>query len=97
MLRVELGMIDEKLCRSELSAADRAAQTARRKAIYEDLHPETKAEAFKGNRHTGSLAADNLSFTRETAKSTGKDEGTIRRDAERGETRRSRQLRPYPC
>jgi hypothetical protein len=29
---------------------------ARRKALYEEIHPETKASAFKGNRHTGSLA-----------------------------------------
>lgn len=39
--RAEPAMIDENLMRAELSAADRAAQTARRKAIYLELHRET--------------------------------------------------------
>lgn len=68
---------------AELSSAEAAYQTARRKEIYEALHPETRAESFKGNRHTGSLAGDNLSFTSETAKVTGKDRRTIERDAAR--------------
>jgi hypothetical protein len=40
-LHAELAMIDENLCRVELSPSDRARQTARRKAIYLELHPET--------------------------------------------------------
>ena len=40
-LHAELAMIDENLVRAELSPADRAQQTARRKAIYLELHPET--------------------------------------------------------
>jgi hypothetical protein len=31
------------------------------------LHPETKAEAFKGNRHTGSLASAETAFASATA------------------------------
>ena len=84
-LHAELSMIDENLCRNELSPAERASQTARRKAIYLELHPETAKEAFKGNQH---VATDNLSvasFAVETAAATGKDERTVRRDAERGE------------
>jgi hypothetical protein len=62
----------------------------RRKAIYEELHPETKATyaggVFKGNQH--SAVTDNLSITNfasATADATGKDERTIRRAAARGE------------
>ncbi|TGV63192.1 hypothetical protein EN792_072125, partial [Mesorhizobium sp. M00.F.Ca.ET.149.01.1.1] len=40
-LHAELAMIDENLCRAELSPADRAVWTARRKAIYLEMHPET--------------------------------------------------------
>lgn len=86
-LHAELAMIDENLCRAELSPSDRARQTARRKAIYLELHPET-AEHVAGGVAKNS-AADNLSaapsFASETAHATGKDERTVRRDAERGE------------
>lgn len=89
-LHAELAMIDENLMRAELSASERATSTARRKAIYLELHPETAvgaAQAAGMNRSMGNNVADNLSatFTAETAKATGKDERTIRRDAERGE------------
>lgn len=82
-LHAELAMIDENLMRAELSASERATSTARRKAIYLELHPET---AHGGDRKSDQV--DNLStrsFAAETAKATGKDERTIRRDAERGE------------
>jgi hypothetical protein len=48
--RGELSMINENLCRNERLAAERATQTARRKVIYEELHPETKHGA---NLHGG--------------------------------------------
>jgi len=83
-LHAELAMIDENLCRAELSPADRAAQTARRKAIYLELHPETA--------HGANLAGDGVanfatlpSFTAATSEATGKAERTVRLDAERGE------------
>src|SRR3954468_19450148 len=53
-LRAELATIDENLIRTELSPSERAMQTARRKAIYETLHPQTKA--FVAGAH-GSNAA----------------------------------------
>jgi hypothetical protein len=48
----------------------------RRKPIYEELRPETKAGEFKGNQHTG-VVSDNLSFAASTADATGKDASTI--------------------
>lgn len=80
----ELAEIDENLIRRKLGPAQEAEAVARRKAIYEELLPETKAEAFKGNRHTGSLASDNLSFASATAAATGKTERTVERVAARG-------------
>jgi ParB-like chromosome segregation protein Spo0J len=89
-LRAELAMIDENLCRAELSPADRASQTARRKAIYLELHPETAqhvAGAHASNEAQGNAAANFAvaSFASATAEATGKAERTIRLDAERGE------------
>lgn len=84
-LHAELAMIDENLCRAELSPVDRAMQTARRKAIYLELHPETD----HGGNATGPsgqfVHTESASFAAETAKAIGKDERTVRRDAERGE------------
>lgn len=82
-LRAELAMIDDNLCRAELIPADWASQTARRKAIYIELHPET---AHGGDRRSDQVAnLSTRSFADETAEATGKDARTIRRDAERGE------------
>ncbi len=86
----ELAMIDENLCRAELKGALRDQQTARRKALYEALHPQTKREAslkrgadlpFRQLGETGN--ADR--FTAETAALTGQSERTVQRSAERGE------------
>lgn len=88
-LRAELAMIDENLCRSELLPSDRVRQTARRKVIYEDLHPEAKAGAVRAraaNETMGHNVGDNLAstFSADTAKKTGQSERLIQRDAERG-------------
>lgn len=81
-LHAELAMIDENLCRAELSPADRARQTARRKAIYLELHPET---ANGSNQHTRVGQVVQPNFAEATAAVTGSDARTVRRDAERGE------------
>lgn len=85
-LHAELAMIDENLCRAELTPAEAALQTARRKEIYEVLHPEAKAQVRQGLIRQGA-ADDNLSpaFTEATANATGKDQRAIQRDAARGE------------
>jgi ParB family chromosome partitioning protein len=84
-LHLELAEIDENLIRAELSPADKAEQTARRKVIYLTLYPDTAADAFKGNQHTGKVADANFAFTTATAEATGKARRTVELDAERGE------------
>jgi len=86
-LHAELAMIDENLCRSELSPSDRARQTARRKAIYEELHPETRQGSPGVSRQVGDTRerTDAERFTAETAAVTGQSERSVQRDAERGE------------
>lgn len=90
-LHAELAMIDENLCRAELSPSDRAKQTARRKAIYLELHPETAAGAAQAagmnaaQERGGQVGHDVDRFDVETAKVSGQSERAVRRDAERGE------------
>jgi ParB family chromosome partitioning protein len=81
-LHAELAMIDENLMRAELSPADRASGTARRKEIYIELHPET---ANGANQHTRDGQVVQPSFAKATADAIGVDARTVRRDAERGE------------
>lgn len=85
-LLAELMSIDENLCRAELSPAEAAYQTARRKEVYEALHPETKHGVAGASTRWD--AVDNLStasFADSTASSTGRDPRSVRRDAARGE------------
>jgi ParB family chromosome partitioning protein len=82
-LHAELAMIDENLCRAELSAAERAGQLARRKAIYLELHPETRHGGDRISEQVAKLAT--CSFNEATASATGISERAVRRDAERGE------------
>jgi hypothetical protein len=78
----------KNLCRAELSPVDRAAQSARRKATYLELHPETR---HGENQHSRSGQVVHSSFADATADATGKDARAVRRDAERGEKVCSRQ------
>jgi len=71
--------------RAELSASERATSTARRKAIYETLHPETKHGGDRKSDQVANLATCSDRFTSDTAKATGKSERAVQRDAERGE------------
>lgn len=78
-LHAELAMIDENLCRAELSPSDRARQTARRKAIYLELHPETGHGKASPNKE------ENISsFDKDTAERTGVTDRLVRLNAERG-------------
>ena len=68
------------LCRTNLSPAERAKQTARRKAIYEELHPETRV----GENQHSSLRQVGEPSQRFTAATSGKSERIVQLDAERG-------------
>ncbi len=84
-----LAEIDENLCRAELTASERVTATVRRKAIYEQLHPETKAgpsQAAGSNRAQGrDVAARNATtFVKDTAAKTGRSERAVRQDVQIG-------------
>ncbi|WP_417585091.1 ParB/RepB/Spo0J family partition protein [Pelagibacterium sp.] len=82
-LHAELAMIDENLCRAELSPTDRARQTARRKAIYLELHPETGHGGDRKSDQVESIST--RSFAAEIASKTGQTDRSVRMHAERGE------------
>jgi hypothetical protein len=72
--------------------AERAYQTARRKAIYVELHPETKQGNPGVSRQVGDTRerAESDRFTANTAKATGKSErAEPEHQAERIKYRRS--------
>ena len=92
-LQAELALIDENLIRNELSPAERAIAVARRKKIYEALHPETRPTSKGGEgrkkatrRQHGDDTGNAERFSKATAKATGASERSVQRDANRGET-----------
>lgn len=82
-LRLELRSIDESLCRREISPAERAWLTARRKEIYEQLHPETKRGTAGGKARQGKKA-DVPSFVEDHGAATGQAPRTISKHQRRG-------------
>jgi ParB/RepB/Spo0J family partition protein len=94
-LHAELMLIDENLYRNDLTPAERASAQARRKAIYQQLHPETKNHAAGNGRTKTELvgqagqATDGPTpaprYDEAAADATGHSERTIRRDVTRGE------------
>ena len=83
-LHAELIELDENLARNELSPAERSAAVARRKAIYEILHPETKHGAIGRGRDLPKGAAKADRFSAATAAATGRSEPAVQLDAHRG-------------
>ena len=65
--QAELMEIDDNIGGAGMNALDTAVFLARRKAVYERMHPEAAAGVFKGNQHTGNLVGDIMSFTTSTA------------------------------
>ena len=88
--RAQLVEIDENLVRADLTPAERAAHQAKRKEIYERLHPETKAGAAQAKgmnaaQGRGRQNGDDVGrYTADAAKKTGKSERSIQREAARG-------------
>ena len=82
---------DENLCGTNLTPAERALFTKRRKEAYEALHPETKhgatggTNAGKSRSEVAKFATSVDRFTSDTALKTGKSERAIQLDASRGE------------
>ena len=81
----ELIQIDENLIRANLSDAERILHVARRKELYEKLHPETK---HGGDRRSAGARSssqnENLkAFVADLAVKTGKGRSTVARDVTR--------------
>jgi ParB-like chromosome segregation protein Spo0J len=80
-LDAQLWEIDENLCRAELTELERAEHLRQRKAIYEELHPQSRHGGLPGG---GKAKTANLAgFAVDTAIKTGIAERTIRRDIRR--------------
>jgi N6-adenosine-specific RNA methylase IME4 len=91
-LHAELMLIDENLQRAELTPAERASANARRKAIWQELHPETRSVnerggPGRGHKNHGQVGHgfDAQRYDEAAAEETGQSERTIRRDVQRGE------------
>ena len=84
-LHCQLVEVDENLCGSKLSPAERALFTRRRKEIYLALHPETRHGGDRKSDQVANLATCSDRFTAATAAATGQAERVIQRDAARGE------------
>jgi hypothetical protein len=84
-LHAELAMIDENLCRADLTPAERAAHMARRKAIYLELHPETRHGANLSKSFQDENTDRAEGFASKTAEATGRSMPSVWRDTSRGE------------
>jgi ParB family transcriptional regulator, chromosome partitioning protein len=83
--KAELAGIDENLIRGQLSPAERALHIARRKELYEKLHPETRHGGAPGRAGGGKKAKDAklAAFAEATAEATGQSRRKVERDATR--------------
>jgi ParB family chromosome partitioning protein len=70
----ELAEVDENLARSPLTPSQEASAIFRRKAIYEELHAETR---HGGDRKSDQVANSAIRFTASTSEATGKSVRTV--------------------
>lgn len=86
-LHAELAEIDENLCRNDLTPIERDIAVARRKGLYELLHPETingaTGKARAKVRQVGEANEPVERFTKATAEATGQSERAIQRSVSR--------------
>lgn len=85
-LHAELAMIDENLCRAELSPSERATCLSRRRAIYNELNNPLVGRG--GNRRPDQLPSGQLvdpSFAEQTAAATGMSERMVYKHLDRGD------------
>jgi ParB family transcriptional regulator, chromosome partitioning protein len=79
-LHLELAEIDENIVRHRLTAIEEAQAMARRKEIYEVLHPETQSVTKRGGpgrgKKTGAKSAP-VSFAEDTAAKTGQSRRSV--------------------
>ena len=84
----ELAGIDENLQREDYIEVERVQAIARRKVLYESIHPETRAGVAGGiARHADSAVAKKSvaeSFVTDTAKKSGLSEREVRRQVQIG-------------
>ena len=96
-LHQQLAEVDENLCGTRLTASERATFTARRKQIYEALHPETRHGGDRASRQVGNLKDDR--FTADTAAKTGNRNESFnvtQREARKFPTRQWPRLKAQP-
>jgi ParB/RepB/Spo0J family partition protein len=87
----ELMLIDENLCRNDLSVAERSAAQARRKHLYLLKHPETAHggdRKLNSSRQLGDLKNNDQPverYTQKAATATNTSERSVQREVQRGE------------
>jgi len=91
--RALIDQLDENLARRQLSAVEEASLLAKRKPIWEKLHPETRRGVNGGKRREADLTdklavrsdpAEVKSFAADAAEKTGKSPRSVRRAVEIG-------------
>jgi ParB family chromosome partitioning protein len=78
----ELAMLDENLVREELTVLERADHFCRRKAIYEQLYPETRMRGGPGRGHRQKRRKHFAPFAEEMAARMGYTPRTIQQEVE---------------
>lgn len=80
-LEARLAEIDENLIRNEGSALERGEWLLERKAIYEELYPDTRrGVAGALSKHGLTTPESGVAFTTDTANKTGKSKSTIKEE-----------------